>query len=227
MKRLVLFLAMASFWGAPLSTLAQGGMGLFQKPSLAKVFNPVVGKGALYDVINLDGYDQKPRPMEISIVGKELVDGKEAFWMEFVTTDPKGQTMYGKSLFTAHDFQFQRMIIQMYGQPAMEMPYKPNAARQEKMQESLNEWHSMGNETITVPVGTFSCEHWKNDKNDGQAWSNDKVTPFGMVKEVNGHTSMVLTKILTEVQDHITGPVQKFDPQQMMQQMPGQHPPKP
>ncbi len=53
------------------------------------------------------------------------------------------------------------------------------------MEENMNEWHSVGTESVTVPAGTFSCEHWRNDKSNSDIWTSDKVTPFGMVKEVS------------------------------------------
>jgi hypothetical protein len=76
----------------------------------------------------------------------------------------------------------------------------------------------VGTESITVPAGTFSCEHWKNDKTGGEVWTNEKVTPFGLVKEMSNDHSMVLLKVLNDYPDRITGPVQPFDPQMMMQQ---------
>ena len=127
--------------------------------------------------------------------------------------------MTGKALITKDDFQFHRMIIQPPGQGAMEMPFNPSQNRDAKMQESLSEWHSVGTEPITVPAGTFVCEHWRNDKNNSDIWTSDKVTPFGGVKEVNPNSTMVLVKVLSDVPDRITGPVKKFDMQQMMQQM--------
>lgn len=44
-----------------------------------------------------------------------------------------------------------------------------------------------------------------------------------MVKQVGENHTMVLTKILTDVLDRISGPAQKFDPATMMQQMQQQH----
>jgi hypothetical protein len=200
---------------APIS-FAQMGMDLFKKPTIAKVFNPVVGKGAMYESTSKSS--DKTRTMEISVVGKDVVDGKEAFWMQFYTQEDKG-TMAGKSLITKDDFEFHRMIIQPPGQQAMEMPFNPTQAHENKMKENLSDWHSIGTETITVPAGTFACEHWHNDKTNGDVWTSDKVTPFGMVKEVGATSGMVLVKVLTDVPDRITGPVKKFDMQQMMQQM--------
>jgi len=199
---------------------AQMGMDLFKRPSIAKVFHPVVGKGAQYEDTSKDaGSGQKPRTMELATVGKESVEGKEGYWMQFVLIDDKGQTTIGKSLITVDDFQYHKFIIQAPGQPAMEMPFTLAAGRREKMQDNLEGWHSAGSEPVSVPAGTFLCEHWRNDKTNSDVWTSDKVTPFGMVKESNPHSSMVLTKVLGDVPDRITGPVQKIDPQMMMQQM--------
>lgn len=205
------------------SASAQMGMDLFRKPDIAKAFNPVVGKGAQYlDTSNAKG-SAKSKTMEMYIVAKESVEGKDGYWMEFMVTDDKNQTSVGKALFTKDDFQYHRMIIQAPGQGAMELPFNPNAARREKMEENMSDWHSAGNENITVPAGTFACEHWRNDKRNSDIWTSDKVTPFGLVKETNPNGGMVLTKVITDAQERITGPVKQFDMQQMMQQMQQQH----
>ena len=201
---------------------AQMGMDMFKRPSITKVFHPVVGKGAAYLDTDKDG--KTSRTSEIAVVAKDSFEGKEGFWMQIVSTDPQGKTFVGKSLITPGDFQFHRMIIQPPGQQAMEIPVKMNAARKEKIEENAAEWHSVGTESITVPAGTFSCEHWRNDKTHAEIWTSDKVTPFGMVKEISGNGStQVLSKILDNATDRITGPVKQFDLQEMMQQM-QQHP---
>ena len=198
---------------------SQMGMDLFKKPSFTKVFHPVVGKGAQYETTSKVGSAPKPRMMEMGIVGKENVDGKDGYWMEFVSQDEKGKPMVGKMLMTIDDFQSHRMIVQVPGQGAMEMPMNPGAMRKEKMEETMADWHSVGTETIAVPAGTFSCEHWKNDKTGAEVWTSDKVSPYGMVKEVSKDQSMLLVKVLNDYPDRITGPVRKFDPKMMMQQM--------
>lgn len=98
------------------------GVDAFKRPSFTKMFHPVVGQGAQYQTTSKAG----TKTMTMGIVGKESVDGKDGYWMEFVT-DEKGQTMVGKSLMTGADFQSHRMIVQMPGRPAMEMPMIPNA----------------------------------------------------------------------------------------------------
>jgi hypothetical protein len=196
---------------------AQMGMDIFKRPSITKAFHPVVGKGAAYQST---GKDSGTRSSEIGIVGKDSADGKDGFWMEFVSAANDGKQVVGKVLITIDDFQFHRMIFQQPGQQAMEMPANMAAGRANKMEEHLADWHSAGSQTISVPAGTFSCEHWVNDKNHAEVWTSDKVTPFGMVKEVNasGGTE-VLVKVIDDFPDRITGPVKQFDMQQMMQEM--------
>jgi len=195
---------------------AQMGMDIFKRPAITKVFHPVIGKGAAYTDTNKDG---KSHTTEIGIVGKDMAEGKEGYWMQFVSSDPEGKAMVGKALITMDDFQFHRMIVQPAGQQAMEMPMNMSAAHREKTENSMNEWHSVGTETITLPAGTFSCEHWRNDKNNSDIWTSDKITPFGLVKQVSANNTMVLAKVLDSVPDRITGPVKQFDMQERMQQM--------
>jgi hypothetical protein len=109
-------------------------------------------------------------------------------------------------------------LVAMPGGPALEMPFNPAAAHRERIQENMEDWHSAGSGAVTAPAGTFDCEHWHNGKAKSDAWTTDKVTPFGMVKQVGENHTMVLIKILTDAPDRITGLVQKFDPATMTQQ---------
>ena len=56
------------------------------------------------------------------------------------------------------------------------------------------------------------------DSTDTDIWTSDKVTPFGIVKAAGPKHTMVLLKLLSDAQDHVTGPVKKLDPQEMMRQ---------
>jgi hypothetical protein len=197
---------------------AQMGMDMFKKPAVAKAFHPVVGKGAEYETTGNGSGDTKTRTMEMGVVGKESVDGKDGYWMQFVVTTNKGQTMIGKALITADDFQFHKMIVQPPGQPAMEMPITFATRNRGNMEEGMADFHSIGTETVTVPAGTFSCDHLKNDKDGSEIWTSDKVAPYGLVKRTAKDGTTVLVKVLDDYQDRITGPVRQFDVQQMMQQ---------
>lgn len=221
---LAVFLAFALALAQPAS--AQMGMDIFKRPAIIKVFHPVVGKGAVYVDAGKDG--KTARTIEIAVIGKDSVDGKEGYWMQFVSTDEKGKTIVGKSLITPADYQMHRMIFQQQGQPAMEIPANMNPAHKQAMEDNFNDWHSVGSESVTVPAGTFACEHWLNEKTHAESWTSDKVTPFGMVKSLkaNGETEL-LSKLVDNATDRITGPIKQFDMQQMIQQMQQQRQQKP
>jgi len=221
MKRMLfVFLAATGCWCAASTAAAQGGMSFFKKPNIADIFKPVVGYGAVYEQQRTDQENVPKTTLEMSVVGKEMVDGKEGFWMEVGHSEKSGQIGYGKMLITKDDFQFHRMIFQQPGQPAMELPFNPTerTKNQSHMQEEMEKWHLVGSESVTVPAGTFNCQHWKKDQGVGEVWLSDKVSPMGMIKSVSAGETMVLIKVLSGVTDHITGPVTKFDPKQMMQQ---------
>src|SRR5215472_2357214 len=196
---------------------AQMGMDIFKRPSITKAFHPVIGKGAAYEDT---GKEAKPRTTEISIVGKDSIAGKDAYWMQFVSTGPDGKSYVGKMLIAGDDFQPHRMIVQPPGQQAMEIPTQMSGAGRQRMQDNMTDWHSVGPDTITVPAGTFACEHWHSDNGNADAWTSEKVTPFGLVKFVSGNGgTQILVKVVDNVTDRITGPVKQFDMQEMMQQM--------
>ncbi len=198
------------------ATRAQMGMDFFKKPGIADFFKPVVGHGVVYE----EQHDGKKRITELTIVGKEIVDGKEGYWMESGMEDAKaGGIVYGKVLVTADDFQFHRSVSQMPGQQPVEFTF-PKENRKLKSNNDLDKWHKVGTETITVPAGTFSCDHWSKDDGKNDVWLSSKVSPFGLVKEVSsGGRTSVLVKVIMDAKDHITGTPKKFDPEEIKRQM--------
>lgn len=192
---------------------AQVGQNPLDRPELRKFWNPTVGKGAVYQRIENDS-GKKTVSMEIQAVGKERVGGKEAYWIEFAfdTPEMKG-TSYGKSLIVFGETRPRRTIFQFPGMSAMEMPVRSTSGSAVKMQDL----HKIGTETVTVPAGTFTCEHWKSG--DSDMWVSTRVSPFSLVKEVSKGTTEVLVKTIEKATDHITGPVKPFDPKAFMQYM--------
>jgi len=215
-QKLIAVLAGAAGLALASPALAQMGMEYFKKPAIADIFRPVVGGGAIYETEQ----DQKKTPMEMSVVATDTVDGKEAFWLEYGHPDQKtGLMTYAKMLVTKDDFQFHRVIFQQPGQAQpMEMAVNPAMHQQSQAHDEMAKWHNAGTETITVPAGTFSCDHWTRDDGKGDVWTSAKISPMAMVKETTPGRSMVLVKVLTDAQDHITGTPMKMDMQQMMQQ---------
>ena len=193
------------------ASYAQMGMDFFKKPAIADLFKPVVGSGAVYETER----DQKKTTLEMTVVGQEPFGGKDAYWLEFGHGDQGGTMSYGKMLVTRDDFQFHRMIFQRHNQPPMELPMDLNPQEKSHTKDELEKWHKVGTETITVPAGTFLCDHWAKDDGKGDVWASSKITPLSLVKEVTPTNSMVLVKLITGAQDHITGTPTKFDPEAM------------
>ena len=215
MKRTALFLLASALCINVAS--AQFGMSPIKRPNIANIFHPVVGQGAAYDTVDKDG---KKGHMEMYVVDKEMVGTEQAYWMEVGhSKDADGNLMYGKMLVTPADFKFHKMVFVMPGstQP-MEMDMEHSKAGREAMEEKMDKWHSVGTETITVPAGTFSCEHWTNDEGKGDVWVSSKISPMGMVKSVESGRTMVLTKVISDAKTKINGTPVKFDPKMMMQQ---------
>jgi hypothetical protein len=191
-------------------------------PTLSGIWHPVVGTGAAYEMTKKDG--QKSQ-MEITIVGKEDVEGKTAFWLEMAMTDQRtSQPVYAKNLMSVSDagVTSMRMVMQMPGQNPMEMDMNMNPAGR-GMKQTLpatiaDKAEVVGTESVTVPAGTFSCTHFRMKDGSGDAWISDKVGPWGLVKSQSKDSSMVLAKVITDAKDHITGTPTKFDPMQMMRQ---------
>ena len=97
-----------------------GGM-MRQGPQPRGLFNPIVGQGAQYEIQSANG---NKMVVEIDIVGKESVNGKDGFWFETVMTNPQMGNMVMKML-TVPDganTTVAKMVMQMGSRPPMEMP---------------------------------------------------------------------------------------------------------
>lgn len=197
---------------------AQGmgmGMGMMGKsmPEMRGIWNPVVGSGGVYNLTDKDG----TKKMEFAIVGKENVQGSEGYWMEFsIETERGGMVAKNLMVMDNGDVRIARMIIQPSGQQPMELPvgminmrHKPQPADVRKDAKML------GKESITVPAGTFVCDHLET--NDGtNLWISADVPPYGLVKMVgkDGMT-MVLAKVEKDATDKITGTPRMMNPMGM------------
>ena len=201
---IALALAMCS-----LAASAQMG-GMMRQPAIQGVFNPVVGTGALYDVTDKD---QTKTTMEIAVVGKENMNGKDAYWMETGVQDPKSHEIMWIKMLVAKDQNnvvTERMITQIPGQPQpveMSMSMATGTGGQSKSQPSdfRDRAEAVGTESVSVPAGTFTCEHFRMKDDSGDAWVSSKVGPWGLVKFTGKDTSMVLLKQISDATRHITG----------------------
>jgi len=198
---------------------AQMGMGMRQTPMPHGIFSPVVGSGAAYEITSSDG---RKSDVEYAIVGKESVIGKDAYWMEFTTNAGSG-TMIMKMLTSISEATASRVIMQLPGRPPMEMQQQMMKNATTSNTQSLaadirSGSDDLGSEPVTVPAGTFACEHYRAKDGSGDTWVSTKVAPFGVVKHQGKDATMVLTKVITDAKDKIVGVPQPFNPMGMMQQ---------
>jgi hypothetical protein len=197
---------------------AYGQMGMRQ-PDISGFWNPTVGSGAAYEIQN----DQTKNQIEIAVVGKESVDGKDGFWMEYagVVPQPNGQgdaEFVSKVLMVLDgpNTEVRRMIMQMPGRPPMEMPMQmmQRGQNQQRQADVRKDAEDLGKESVTTPAGSFDCEHYKM-KSGSDIWVSETVHPWGMVKMKNQTTEITLVKTITDAKDKITGEPQQFNPMQM------------
>jgi len=198
---------------------AQMGMGMRPTPMPGGLFSPVIGAGAGYEITSAEG---RKMNVEFAIVGKETVNGRDAYWMEW-TSNAMGGDMIMKVLAVPGDtIVTTRTIMQMPGHPPMEMPQQmASRANNPGIPSDIHAIaDNVGSESVTVPAGTFTCEHYRMKDGSGDTWVTTKVSPFGVVKHQGKDSTMVLTKVITDAKDRIVGTPVPFNPMQMMQPPP-------
>jgi hypothetical protein len=192
---------------------AQMGMGMARNlPTMGGVLNPTVGLGADYDMTTSKGEQMK---MSWAIVGKDSIDGKPGYWIEigFSGSPKMPGTTYMKMLSVVDasgQMATERMIMQMNGQ-AYQMPDQMVKMNGRTTQTNIaSEGQNLGSETVTVPAGTFTADHWRS-KDGGDFWVAKNAGPWGLVKMTSKDgTTMVLTRAYTDAKDQITGTPQPF-----------------
>jgi hypothetical protein len=205
-----------------LAGTASAQMGMRQSPMPSGIFSPVVGSGAAYDITTSEG---RKMNIEYAIVGKESVNGKDGYWMEWTTSGMGNGEMVMKVLTVPGETTATtRVIMQMAGRPPMEMPQQMSGrmSSQSAASDIRSSATDVGSESVTVPAGTFTCEHYRMKDGSGDTWVSTKVAPFGVVKHQGKDATMILTKVITDAKDKIVGTPQPFNPMGMMQQPPQQ-----
>lgn len=193
-------------------------------PTLQGVFHPVIGGGAQYAIQSSSGQNMT---MEIAVVGKESVEGKDAYWLEMTMGGtagmPAGEMVIKRlTVIEGNDMTASRVIMQMPGRPPMEMPEQMTARYGTQHADIRKDADDLGSESVTTPAGTFICEHYRQKDKPGDAWISEKVAPFGLVKMQNGDSTVVLVKVISDAKDKITGTPQPFNPMMMQPQAPQQ-----
>lgn len=184
-----------------------------QHPPMVGAFNPAVGAGSQFQMTAREHNVE----FTMVIVGKETVGTEEGYWME---QRYEGEGMPGemvqKQLLVIQDGkpEIKRMIMQPPGRGPMEMPLgmMGPSMHQATAPKDTSPGEKVGTESVTVPAGTFECEHYREQTEQGtyDYWISLKVSPYPIVKVTGPDTTMVLKKLLSGETSHIHG-----EPQQM------------
>ena len=150
---------------------AQFGHSGPRAPQIPTPFKPVVGSGAEYQFTG----KKENANFTYAVVGQEQVDGAEGYWLEIRIANAKkmkGETVM-KELMVMNGTQpdIKRLIMQPPGRPAMEMPASMMGMMKKHIPAATGgddktggPGEKIGTETITVPAGTFECDHYRTQQ---------------------------------------------------------------
>jgi hypothetical protein len=220
-KRLLMTLFAMTALMIPPVAKCQMGRGI---PGMKGMLTFTVGAGAEYEMTSKDSKKQR---LEIAITGTEQVEGKTAYWMEYSMLDEKPQPVNVKMLVAANSDQSvtSRMVMRMGNEVVeMNMDLPMMKGQNSSPTDVRQSAERVGSESITVPAGTFVCEHWRAKDGSGDYWISDKVRPMGLVKSVSKDGSMILARVFTGATTKLPPPYKKFDPMEMMRQQQQEHP---
>ena len=147
--------------------------------------------------------------MKISVVGDEEKDGEHFFWWEMKTVDkksgeysiikfegtqnPNDRNTVSTFIMQHNDEQPIKYTFKIPPPDENEEPAKkesePRTPAANTTENEDKEIKNLGWETITVPAGTFKCQHFviydENDKESDEYWTSDKLPLIPIVKAVN------------------------------------------
>jgi len=210
-------LALAGVAGLGLALMSWSQGMMMRPPDIPGKFNPVVGSGAEYKITDNKG---ATHDWALAVVGKEAVEGQEGYWVEMRTaTDHGAMVMKQLMVIQGGSPSVKRMIVQSPGRPPMEMPMgmmgmmgKMGGNQPPASEAKHGMGELVGSESVTVPAGTFQCEHFRSTEKGKttDVWVSTKVAPYGLVKMSGPDTSMVLQKVLEDEKSQIQGEPQKM-----------------
>ncbi|MFH1010379.1 MAG: hypothetical protein V1784_03990 [bacterium] len=173
---------------------------------------------------------EKPEAVQwkMACVGSEKVGDKEGMWLEMESTvlseDKEPMRMIVKSLVVGDPSQEQsvhKIIMQLGDQPPMLMKVAFDSLTEESEPPVAA---VIGDETVTVPAGTFLCKHLRSTMSEGEVsdiYLNQEVSLFGVVKvrTSDGEIELVSHGATGAVSQIRGEPAMELDMQRMMQEM--------
>jgi hypothetical protein len=211
-QRWCLALAVTAFLAAT-SVVAQFP-GMQGPPSFRGVWAPVVGAGATYE---MDSRREGKMQMEVAIVGTEPVMGKTGHWVETVMQTRQGEMiMKVLTSLDGKELKQLRMVMQAPREEPMEismemMSMMGGGRRMPAQRADAREGATkVGTESITVPAGTFTCDHYKT-ADGADVWIAEKGGPWGLVKMTSSDGTLTLLKVVSDAKTKIKGTPRKME----------------
>jgi hypothetical protein len=148
---------------------------------------PAVGKWAEYNTT----FDNKPGKLRYAVIGTEKREGVEMRWIEMkMTGENKDKDLTYQMLLAgqphevgqAHEVIFKPGDKQAMKMSGMMLKMIRGQMEKNSMLSNLCEGVTLvGEESVTVPAGTFKAMHFHNAKHETDSWASPSV-PFVMVK---------------------------------------------
>jgi len=159
-------------------------------------------------------YRMKEGSMRLAILGRETRNGKESIRLEMAMTGGRGGPAIVQMLVPGWPYEMsgvEELIVKAGNQPAMRMNAQMMGMMRGMMPKDAmaeacrnNRTVKVGDETITVPAGTFRTEHYRDPESGVDVWISREV-PFALVRvtQKNGE-EMVLTGKGSDARSQIT-----------------------
>ena len=178
---------------------------------------PSVGRWAEYQAT----FKGKPSTMRYAVVGEESREGRPMKWLEMRMASDKDTMVY--QMLTpgnpAEMDQIQEVVFKTGDKPAMKMSgamigmIRGQMGKNSALANLCEGVSLVGEESVTVPAGTFKAARFHNDKHDSDTWMV-RDQPFYLVKSVGKDHEIALVKsgegatssITEEPQDMMGGP---------------------
>jgi hypothetical protein len=178
---------------------------------------PAVGRWAEYQAT----FKGKPTTMRYAVVGEESREGAPMKWLEMRMAGGKDTSVY--QMLTpgnpAEMDKIQEVVFKTGDKPAMKMGgamigmIRGQVGKNSALANLCEGVSLVGEESVTVPAGTFKAARFHNDKHDSDAWMV-RDQPLYLVKSLGKDHEIVLvssgegasSSITEEPQDMMGGP---------------------
>lgn len=165
-------------------------------------------------------YSMEGGSMRLALLGNETRAGRSLVRVEISMTSREGP-MIMQTLVPGYPYDggaIEDMVIKHGDQPAMRMSAQmrqmmaPRMPKDQIAEACRNaRMTRVGEESITVPAGTFKTIHYRDAASGNDVWVSETL-PFGLVKTKMAQGEIVLTGQGTDARSRITETPQEMGP---------------